>query len=328
MFNWGILSSAKIAREQLIPAIMQSETGNVSAIASRDLTRAQDVADHFGIPHAFASYDEMLASDKVDGIYIPLPTSQHIEWSIKAAKAGKHVLCEKPISLKAEEINALVDVQKETGVLIAEAFMVYYHPQWLKVQSLIEEGAIGTLKHVQGAFSYYNRDGDNMRNKPELGGGALPDIGVYPTIVTRMVTGQEPLSVMAKVERDSDFGTDIYSTMAVEFADFDMSFYVSTQMALRQNMVFHGDEGFIEVHTPFNAGLYGFDEVTLHNQKHTEVQSFRFGGVNQYTLQVDNFVRKSRGEDVRIFDLQNSINNQKLIDAIFKSGESGARESV
>ena len=206
--------------------------------------------------------------------------------------------------------------------------MVYYHPQWLKVQSLIAEGAIGTLKHVQGSFTYFNRDSNNMRNKPELGGGALPDIGVYPTIVTRMVTGQEPRSVLAKVERDPDFGTDIYSTMDVSFSGFDMSFYVSTQMALRQNMVFHGDEGFIEVHTPFNAGLYGFDEVTLHNQNHSEVQSFRFGGLNQYTLQVDNFVRKSKGEDVRIFDLQNSINNQKLIDAIFKSGESGDREAV
>ncbi|WP_026480377.1 Gfo/Idh/MocA family protein [Ahrensia sp. 13_GOM-1096m] len=328
MFNWGILSTAKIAQEQLIPAIMQSELGNVAAIASRDLARAQSVAERFGVPHAFGSYEEMLASDKVDGIYIPLPTSQHIEWSIKAAKAGKHVLCEKPISLNAEKIKELVSVQQETGVLIAEAFMVYYHPQWLKVQSLIAEGAIGTLKHVQGSFTYFNRDSNNMRNKPELGGGALPDIGVYPTIVTRMVTGQEPRSVLAKVERDPEFGTDIYSTMDVSFSNFDMSFYVSTQMALRQNMVFHGDEGFIEVHTPFNAGLYGFDEVTLHNQNHSEVQSFRFGGLNQYALQVDNFVRKSRGEDVRIFDLQNSINNQKLIDAIFKSGESGDREAV
>ncbi|MDZ7823472.1 MAG: Gfo/Idh/MocA family oxidoreductase [Ahrensia sp.] len=328
MFRWGILSTAKIGREHVIPAILASHRGVVTAIASRDITRAQNVAARFGVPHAFGSYEEMLTSDQIDGVYIPLPTSQHIEWAVKAANAGKHVLCEKPISLHAAQIAALVEAQTKNKVLISEAFMVFYHPQWAKVRELVAGGAIGGLRHVQGAFTYFNRDAANMRNIVELGGGALPDIGVYPTIVTRMVTGQEPQSVLAKVERDPTFGTDIYSTMAVKFGNFDMSFYVSTQMALRQHMVFHGTEGFIEVTAPFNTGLYGHDEVVLHNQNHSQATRFQFGGVNHYVLEVDRFVQKAQGDDVEIFDLQNSIGNQKLIDAIYASGQSSAWEKV
>ncbi len=328
MFRWGILSTAKIGREHLIPAILASELGVVSAIASRDAAKARALADRFGVPLSFGSYDEMLASDDIDGVYIPLPTSQHVEWAIKAANAGKHVLCEKPIALSADEIEAVIAARDANNVLVSEAFMVFYHPQWAKVRELIRDGAIGRLRHVQGSFTYFNRDASNMRNVPELGGGALPDIGVYPTIVTRMVTEAEPVSVQAKVEHDPDFGTDIYATMAVKFPDFDMSFYVSTQMALKQNMVFHGTDGFIEVKAPFNTGLYGHDGVSLHNQNHSHEQHFQFGGVDHYTLEVDRFARKARGEDIEIFDLENSIKNQRLIDAIYAASESGGWQEV
>jgi predicted dehydrogenase len=139
----------------------------------------------------------MLASDVIDAVYIPLPTSQHVEWSIKAADAGKHVLCEKPIALKASEIDDLIAARDRNKVVISEAFMVTYAPVWRKVRSLLQEGAIGELRHVQGAFTYYNRDPGNMRNIPELGGGGLPDIGVYPVISTRFSTGKEPSWVQA-----------------------------------------------------------------------------------------------------------------------------------
>ncbi len=328
MFRWGILSTAKIGVTQVIPALCASDNGVVHAIASRDQARARAVADRFGAPLAFGSYEELLASDEVDGVYIPLPTSQHIEWALKAAEAGKHVLCEKPIALKAEDIDQLIAARNKHKVTIAEAFMVYYHPQWIKLRHLLAEGAIGTLRHVQGAFSYFNNDPGNMRNQPELGGGALPDIGVYPTVVTRMVTEKEPLSVQASVEFDPKFGTDRYANVSARFDGFDLTFYVATQLAARQTMVFHGDKGFIEVHAPFNTGKYGQGRITLYNGGHTEATEWSFSDTNHYQLQAENFVRAAKGEGVMLFSLENSKANQKFIDAIYRAGKSDGFVSV
>ena len=332
MLRWGILSTATIGIEQVIPAILNSNNGIVSAISSRDVAKAERIAKRFGIKQWFGSYNAIIASDEIDAIYIPLPTSKHVEWSIKAANAGKHVLCEKPISLHADEIDAIIEARDRNNVLISEAFMVTYHPQWHKVRALIEEGAIGTLKHVQAAFTYNNTDAENMRNILELGGGALPDIGVYPTVATRFVTGAEPVKVSAKVERDVTFGTDNFATCRADFGSFEMTMYVSTQMALRQDISFHGDKGWIEVAAPFNAGLYDADVVTLHDVDHSKAQQFRFSGVNQYCLQAEAFSRAVTSSDFKgdeeIFSLENSKLNQKLIDAIYRAGESGEWEAV
>ena len=205
MFRWGVLSTAKIGRDQVIPAIVEAENGVLAAIASRDIKKGRALAKRFGALHAFGSYEELLASDTVDGVYIPLPTSQHVEWAAKAAEAGKHVLVEKPLALDAKDIAPLIKLRNRKKVLISEAFMVTYHPQWLKVRELVRSGAIGKLRHVQGAFTYYNVDPKNMRNQLSLGGGALPDIGVYPTVSTRFVTGKEPKRVQATIERDKKF---------------------------------------------------------------------------------------------------------------------------
>ncbi|RWD59975.1 MAG: Gfo/Idh/MocA family oxidoreductase [Mesorhizobium sp.] len=328
MFRWGVLSTAKIGREQLLPAIVDSENGVLSAIASRDLSKASALADRFGARHAFGSYEELLASKEVDGVYIPLPTSQHVEWTAKAIEAGKHVLVEKPLALDARDIPPLIKLRDEKKVQVCEAFMVVYHPQWIKVRDLIAGGAIGRLRHVQGAFSYYNVDPNNMRNKLDLGGGALPDIGVYPTVSTRFSTGKEPLRVQATIERDKTFGTDIFSSIRADFGDFELSFYLSTQMAARQVMVFHGEKGFIEVFSPFNAGLYDHHRVELHNQNHTEAQVFRFPGTQQYRLECEAFVRAAQGGKERVFTLEESVLNQKVIDAIFRAGEKDGWEAV
>jgi len=329
MFRWGVMSTAKIAREQLLPAIQDAENGVCTAIASRDIERARALADRFGVPHAFGSYEEMLASDAIEGVYIPLPTSQHLEWATKAAEAGKHVLVEKPLALDANDILPLIELRDRQKVQIVEAFMVFYHPQWKKVEDLVSSGAIGRLRHVQGAFSYFNVDPANMRNKIDLGGGALPDIGVYPTVTTRFVSGKEPLRIQATVERDATFGTDIYSSVKADFGDFELSFYCSTQMALRQFMVFHGEEGFIEVHGPFNAGDYEHHRIELHNQKHTEATVFRFPGTRQYRLEVEGFARAAQGGDDPVFTLESSVLNQKMIDAIYRAGrKDGAWETV
>ncbi|PWJ90160.1 MULTISPECIES: Gfo/Idh/MocA family oxidoreductase [Mesorhizobium] len=328
MFRWGVLSTAKIGREHLLPAMVEAENGVLSAIASRDLSKAKALAERFGARHAFGSYEELLASNEVDGVYIPLPTSQHVEWAAKAIEAGKHVLVEKPLALDAKDILPLIKLRDAKKVLVCEAFMVIYHPQWIKVRDLIASGAIGRLRHVQGAFSYYNVDPNNMRNQLDLGGGALPDIGVYPTVSTRFSTGKEPLRVQATIERDKKFGTDIYSSIRADFGDFELSFYLSTQMAARQVMVFHGEKGFIEVFSPFNAGLYDHHRVELHNQNHTEAQVFRFPGTQQYRLEVETFARVAQGGKERVFTLEESVLNQKVIDAIFRAGGTDGWETV
>jgi predicted dehydrogenase len=328
MLRFGIISTARIGHEQVIPAIQDAENCVVSAIASRDLAKARAMADRFSAPHAFGSYEEMLASDKIDAVYIPLPTSQHVEWTIKAADAGKHVLCEKPIALNADEIDQLIAARDRNKVLVTEAYMVTYSPVWRKVRSLLAEGAIGTLKHVQGAFTYFNKDPNNMRNIPSLGGGGLPDIGVYPTISTRFVTGREPQRVQATTERDKEFGTDIYSSVRADFADFELSFYISTQLAARQVMVFHGTEGFIEVKSPFNANRYGAEELELTTQNHSESRHFRFQDSRQYKLEAEAFTRAALGEKQEIVTLESSKNNQKFIDAIYRASEKDGWETV
>jgi predicted dehydrogenase len=328
MLRWGVMSTANIGIEQVIPAIQTADNGNVVAIASRNLDRAKEVAGRFGIPGTFGSYEELLASDSIDAVYIPLLTSQHVEWSIKAADAGKHVLCEKPIALHASEIDAIIEARDRNKVLVTEAFMVTYHPQWHKVRSLVAEGAIGKLSHVQAAFTYNNTDPKNMRNILAQGGGALPDIGVYPTVTTRFVTGAEPARVSANVERNTTTGTDNYASWRADFSSFEMTSYIATEMALRQEISFHGDLGWIEVAAPFNAGLYDADTVTLHDKDHKEVRTFRFAGVNQYRLQAEAIGRAIAGGTEEIFALESSVNNQKLIDAIYRAGESGLWEEV
>ena len=328
MLRFGILSTAKIGQQAVVPAIQDAENCVVTAIASRDLARSRAMADRFSVPHAFGSYEEMLASDTIDAVYIPLPTSQHVEWTIKAADAGKHVLCEKPISLKADEIDQLIAARDRNKVLIAEAFMITYAPVWLKVRELLKQVAIGRLRHVQGAFTYFNRDPSNMRNIPELGGGGLPDIGVYPTIATRFSTAKEPLRVQATTERDKEFGTDIYSSVKADFGDFDLSFYVSTQLAGRQIMVFHGTDGFIEVKSPFNADRWGAEEVELTDQKHGRSEIFRFPDSRQYRRQAEAFAAKAAGQDVEVVSLESSRLNQRFIDAVYRASEKDGWETV
>ncbi len=320
MFRWGILSTAKIARQQIVPAILQSENGVLHGVASRSLDSAKSFGQRFGAANTYGTYDELLADDDIDGVYIPLPSSMHVEWTIWAAEAGKHVLCEKPIAMQAADIDRIIVVRDKTGVLISEAFMVHYHPQWRKVAELLSAGAIGDLKHVHGAFTYFNKDVSDFRNQPDLGGGALADIGVYPVVTTRIATGKEPINISAKVEISKEFGTDTYAAVRAEFDTFDLNFYCSTQMSLRQIMVFHGAQGQITVSAPFNAGDYGFSEVRLTKLGRDEVHTFRFAEQNQYVLQVEAFADHAVTDSGQTFTLENSLRNQRVIDEIRASG--------
>jgi predicted dehydrogenase len=328
MVRWGILSTARIGRVWVIPALLDAENCTVAAIASRDPERARETAARFGIPRAYGSYEALLADPEIDAVYIPLPTAQHVEWAVRAADAGKHVLCEKPVALGAGQIDALIAARERNGVVLAEAFMVVYAPVWRKVRELLAAGAVGRLRQVQGAFTYFNRDPGNVRNQLSTGGGGLPDIGVYPTVVTRFATGREPLRVQAGVERDPAFGTDIHASVRADFQDFELSFYLSTQLAARQMMVFHGDQGFIEVKSPFNAGAYGPEELELTSQNHGESRILRFQDSRQYRCQVEAFARAVNGEAADLFPLESSQCNQRVIDAIYRAAEKDGWERV
>ncbi len=329
MFRWGILSTAKIGREHFIPAVVRAENGVLAGIASRDHKKAKALARHFGATHAFGSYEEMLSSSEIDGVYIPLPTSQHVEWTLKAAAAGKHVLCEKPIALKASQIGKLIDAREKHGVLISEAFMVTYHPQWLKVRELIafrrDRHACGRLTPPSPISTSTRTTCATCRN---WAAASFPTSASTRPSSTRFATGKEPERLQATVEYDPKFGTDRYASVRADFGEFELSFYLSTQLANRQAIAFHGDKGFIEVTAPFNSNLYEGDEVRLHNAAHNHTQVWRYTGINQYQLEAEAFARAVKSKKEKIFTLEDSVRNQRVIDAIYKAGKSGKWEHV
>lgn len=311
---WGILSAAKIAREWLAPAIHMSERGHIAAVASHTPGKAEALAARYGDVTIHHDYDALLADPNVDAIYIPLPNGAHAEWTEKALRAGKHVLCEKPIALKAEEIDHLIKVREETGKFAAEAFMVTHHPQWHRVRELLAQGEIGTLHLVQGGFSFFNDDPGNIRNDASQAGGALRDIGVYPSVTTRFATLQEPTAITAWI--DWDRGIDSGARVAAEFPDFTLDFYVSMRLHPYQSMLFHGDKGWIRVATPFNAKAYG-DDILEIRDRHGATRIERFALVDQYTVQIDAFNATVLDDAPYVCPLEFSRGNQRMIDMIY-----------
>src|SRR5438045_2438354 len=215
--KWGVLGVAAIAVKKVIPAMQKGEWSEITAIASRDSRKAHDAAGKLGIPKAYGSYEELLSDPEIDAIYNPLPNHLHVPWSIKAAEAGKHVLCEKPLSMTVAEAQQLIAVRDRAGVKIGEAFMVRTHPQWLRTRELIRSGRIGALRSIVGVFSYFNRDPANIRNIPEAGGGALMDIGCYPITTSRFIFGEEPTRVFGLLERDPGMKTDRLVSAVLDF---------------------------------------------------------------------------------------------------------------
>src|SRR5438045_2458001 len=245
--QWGVLGTAKIAVTRVIPAIQKSEFGKVSAIASREIGKSRAAAEPLGIPRPCGSYEDLLDDDEIEAVYIPLPNHMHVPWSIRAAERGKHVLCEKPIGLSADEARTLLTVRDKTGVQIGEAFMVRTHPQWLKVKELLDAGRIGELRLVSGHFSYFNNNPSNIRSKREWGGGALMDIGCYPIFISRWLFDAVPVEVMSLIERDPDMDVDRLVSATLRFDKGQCAFTVSTQIAHYQRMQIFGTTGRIEV---------------------------------------------------------------------------------
>lgn len=312
--RWGVLSAGKIAREWVAPALHAAERGDLVAVASRTPGKAEALAAPYGA-RTHATYEALLADEGVDAVYIPLPNGDHVEWTTRALAAGKHVLCEKPIALRAEEIDGLIAARDRSGRFAAEAFMVTHHPQWRRVRDLIAAGAIGRLRHVQGVFSFFNDDAGNIRNMPGLGGGALRDIGVYPCVTTRFATGVEPVAVRAAV--DWDRGIDATARVQADFPDFHLDFYVSMRMAPRQLMTFHGETGWIAVHAAFNAGSYGDAVVELRSGGDAIATLERFPRADQYLHQADAFNATVLDGAPYACPLEFSRGNQVMIDMIY-----------
>src|SRR5689334_20674712 len=286
--RWGVLGTAKIALTKVIPAMQRSPAYEIAAIASRDFAKAEETAERLHIPKAYGSYEDLLADDSIHAVYIPLPNNLHVPWTIKAAEAGKHVLCEKPIAMNAAEASTLVEVRDRTGVLIQEAFMVRMHPQWLETRRLIQSGKIGSLRSITGFFSYFNRDPANIRNRLELGGGALMDIGCYPINISRFVYETEPRRVLSTIERDPATRTDTLTTAVLEFPNGHSTFTCSTRLAPYQRMIFHGTGGRIEVLIPFNAPHEHPTQIVVDNSDDLtgeSAETIEFPVCDQYEIQ-------------------------------------------
>lgn len=329
--RWGVLGCAKIATKSVIPAIQSSRTGKVAAIASRTLGKAREVADRFGIPTVYGSYEQLLADPEIDAIYNPLPNHLHVPLTILALQHGKPVLCEKPIALNAEEAMTLAAAQKAADLPVIEAFMVRHHPQWKIARQLIADGRIGDAKVIQTIFSYYLDDPTNVRNQAEIGGGGLYDVGCYAVNTARYLFDAEPIRVIALMERDPAFGTDRIASGLVEFpGSRHLGFTCATQLSLTQKITVLGTSGRIEIPIPFNAPGDAATSVIIDDGRDLTGggrQDIAIEPVDQYREQADAFAALVLSGGKSAGDLDDAIANMKVIDALFRSATTGRWET-
>ena len=328
--RWGVLGVSKFAMNKSAPALCRCTLGEVRAVASRDAARARAAADQLGAPISYGSYEELLADPDIDVIYNPLPNHMHVPWSIRAAEAGKHVLCEKPIGLSAAEVRQLIEVRNRKNVRVAEAFMVRVHPQWIRAKEIVDSGELGELRAVTGHFSYFNRDPKNIRNQRDIGGGALMDIGCYPVYVARFLFGTEPLRVAGLLDRDPETKVDRLTSALLEFPSGQCTFTCATQLVPHQRVQILGTKGRVELEIPFNAPPDRPTRLSVDIGGALDGSQIRiesFDTVDQYVLQGDAFSRAVRGETALAVPLENSLGNMQTIEALFRSAESGRWES-
>ncbi len=318
--RWGVLSTAKIARTAVIPAIGRSERSEVVAIASREPGHAAAVAADLGIAQSHGSYEALLAADDVDAVYIPLPNHLHAEWTMKAADAGKHVLCEKPLTLDAAEAQRVIAHCAAAGVVLQEAFMYRFHPQWLRTKQLVDDGRIGELRAVQVWFSYFNDDPNNIRNIAAFGGGALMDIGCYPISVARFLFDAEPDGIQAVAHLDPVSGVDTLTSAIMRFGTAHATFSVSTRTEPYQRVHVVGTQGRIEVEIPFNAPIDRPTRIFVTaggrppTDPATEIEEFAIA--DHYTLQADAFARAVLDGASASLPPSDAAANMAVIDAV------------
>lgn len=323
---WGVLSTAQIGWEKVIPAMFKSEHCEVRAIASRSLDKAEKLAKQLGIPKAYGSYEALLADPEIDVIYNPLPNHEHVPMTLAAARAGKHVLCEKPIALTSSEAAQLREFSGKVHIM--EAFMVRFHPQWLAVRERVQSGALGDVRLLQAFFSYFNRESDNIRNQLDIGGGSLYDIGCYPVVIARFLWGAEPLRVMALFDRDPEFKTDRAVSALLDFGGGRrMDFTVSTQSVPYQRVQICGTQKRIEVQIPFNSPLGGSTKIFTDDGSSLDGSSVTeetIPACDQYTLEVDALSLAALGQTALPYGVEDAILNMRVLDALFESEKTGA----
>ena len=329
--RWGVISTAKIGREKVLPAMQGSERCAIAAIASRDLAAAQKVAGQLGIPTAYGSYEELLADPSIEAIYNPLPNHLHVPWTIRAMEAGKHVLCEKPISLNAAEAAQLIEARARTGRLVAEAFMVRQNPQWVRARALARAGALGEVRAIQTCFTYHLVDPANVRNQADIGGGGMMDIGCYAIATARYIFGAEPTRVAALIDRDPAMGIDRMASALIEFPGArHLTFTCATQLSPHQRVTIVGTKARLEILIPFNAPNASPCRIVLDDGRDLAgggavVEEFPVN--DQYGLQGDAFSRAVRGEQALEFPIEDAVLNMRVIDAAFRAGASGQWEA-
>jgi predicted dehydrogenase len=326
--RWGILSTADIGRRKVIPGILKADRCEVVAIGSRDAGQARRVADELGIPAAHGSYEALLADPNVDVVYIPLPNHLHAEWTIAAARAGKHVLCEKPLAMNAADAERMVDVCAEEGVRLMEAFMYRLHPSWVEVRRLVEGGRIGRLVAVQSWFSYANDDPANIRNQLDAGGGALYDIGCYTINLSRLLFGAEPVRVSASVVRESGSGVDVLTSAILEFGTGTATFAVSTRVEPDQRVDVYGTDGRISVEIPFNIPPDRPTRIFVTAGGDPPVapatETITFETADPYTVQAERFAAAILDGLPTPTPPEDAVANMRVIDRVFAAAAGGA----
>ena len=318
--KWGILSTANIGTQKVIPAMQQGDHCEIIAISSRSIDKANTAAKELDIPRAYGSYEDLLADPDVEAIYNPLPNHLHVPWSIKSLEAGKHVLCEKPIALTSEEAESLKEeAEKYPDLKIMEAFMYRYHPQWQQTKSWVENGDIGELRTIQSFFSYHNMDPDNIRNKPEIGGGGIMDIGCYNISLSRFIFDAEPQRAMGIIDYDPNFQTDRLGSGILDFGRGTSTFTYSTQLQPYQRVNILGTKGRIEIEIPFNAPPDTPCKIQL--IRGSEITPIELDTANQYTIQGDLF-SKAIINDTRLpTSLEDAVKNMQTLEAVVESGK-------
>lgn len=319
--RWGVLGASKFALDFMAPAIHAARGAQLVALASRTPDRVAPFRAFCPDLRVHDSYQALLEDDQVDAVYIPLPNHLHVPWTLRALEAGKHVLCEKPIAMLADEIDALIAKRDATGLLAAEAYMIVHHPQWQRARALIADGAIGELRHVNGLFSYDNSgDPGNIRNHLGSGGGGIPDIGVYTMGATRWVTGQEPRGIAAHVTWEN--GVDVKAEVTAQFDGFSFFTMLSMRMQLYQDMLFHGTRGVIRLSAPFNAADFGEAVIELRRADNTVITE-TFPKARQYVNQVESFCDSIRTGAPYPWPLEQAQGTQAMIDRVFAAAKAG-----
>lgn len=325
--RWGVLSTARIATQKVIPAMQVGEHTDVTAIASRRLENARSTAAHLGIPKAYGSYEELLEDPDVDAIYNPLPNHLHVPWSIRALEAGKHVLCEKPIALTSAEARVLLEAAAQRPHLkVMEAFMYRHHIQWQHAVDLLASGGVGELRTIHSVFSYHNVDPANIRNQAEIGGGALMDIGCYSISLSRLLFGAEPQRVCGIADVDSQFGTDRLTAGMLDFGMGTATFTCSTQLAGYQRVNVFGTEGRVEIETPFNPPPEQPSRIWHHREG--KMEEFVLPPCNQFTRQGDLFALAILNRTAVPTPLKDAVDNMRAIEAVAESARRGEWVSV